>query len=167
MRGCTLKKTLILGYGNPDREDDGVSWHIMTMICEKLGRKAPATYQEEFPVSEQSPDFLFALQLTPEFAETLANYQRVCFVDAHTGSVPNDVNFIEITPEFQSSPFTHHMTPSTCLVLAESLYGAAPKAVLASVRGYQFGFNHTLSPNTQAHAKEAADIIFDWLKSED
>ena len=161
-----MKKTLILGYGNPDREDDGVSWHIMTMICDKLGRKAPATYQEEFPDSEQSPDFLFTLQLTPELAETVANYDRVCFIDAHTGSVPNDINFIEITPEFQSSPFTHHMTPATCLVLAETLYGATPEAILASVRGYRFDFKHTLSAETQSHAQQAAGIIFDWLKSE-
>ncbi len=162
-----MNKTLILGYGNPDREDDGVSWHIMTSICEKLGRKAPQTYQEEFPPSEASPDFLFALQLTPELAETIAIYDRVCFIDAHTGSVPNDVNFTRVDPEFQSSPFTHHMTPSTCLVLAETLYGTAPEAMLASVRGYQFEFKHTLSDRTTTHAQEAADIIFKWLKSED
>jgi len=161
-----LKKTLILGYGNPDREDDGVSWHIMKMICEKLGREAPLTYQDDFPLSEETPDFLFALQLTPELAETLAKYDRVCFIDAHTGSVPNNINFTEVNSEFQSSPFTHHMTPSTCLVLAETLYGAYPKAVLVSVRGYQFEFNHVLSTLTEAHAQEAAAIIFNWLKSE-
>lgn len=161
-----MKKTLILGYGNPDREDDGVSWHIMKMVCEELGRKAPQTYLNDFPASEDTPDFLFALQLTPEFAETLANYDRVCFIDAHTGSVPRDVNFVELRAEFQSSPFTHHMTPSTCLVLAETLYGTTPKAVLVSVRGYQFEFQNGLSPATESHARDAAAIILDWLKSE-
>ena len=38
-------------------------------------------------------------ELTPELAETIAQYERVCFVDAHTGAVPHDVNVSAIAAE--------------------------------------------------------------------
>lgn len=160
-----MTKTLILGYGNPDREDDGVSWHIMVRVLKKQGREAPRTYQEEFAEDGKSPDFHFELQLVPEFAETISQYDYICFVDAHTGNIPDNVCFQEVTPLFQASPFTHHMTPSTCLSIAETLYGACPKAYLLSARGYNFEFMHSLSPETDQYADQAAQILFDWLQT--
>ena len=103
------------------------------------------------------------LQLTPELAETLADYQRVAFIDAHTGQIEDEINMAPVEPGFQNSPFTHHMTPATLLSLSESLYGRAPQAVLLSVRGYQFGFEHHLSTRTNAYANHAARILQDWL----
>jgi hypothetical protein len=70
---------------------------------------APRFAQEEFPANDGTPDFLFELQLTPELAETIAQYDRVCFVDAHTGAVQHDMNVSEIAAEFQASPLTHHL----------------------------------------------------------
>ena len=35
-----MKKVLILGYGNLDREDDGVAWHVLQGVAETLGRPA-------------------------------------------------------------------------------------------------------------------------------
>ena len=29
--------TLFIGYGNPDRQDDGVAWHVLTGIANQLG----------------------------------------------------------------------------------------------------------------------------------
>ena len=100
-----------------------------------------------------------------ELAETLALYDRVCFIDAHTGSVPNDVNLIEVDSEFQASPFTHHMTPQTCLSFTETLYAQRPQAILISVRGYEFGFSRSLSPHTAELVVQAVDLIEKWLKS--
>ena len=74
------------------------------------------------------------LQSTPELAERLAQYQRVCFVDAHTGDLEQATRLAPVAPAFTNSPFTHHLTPATCLALAQALYGRAPEAVLASVR---------------------------------
>jgi hydrogenase maturation protease len=155
--------TLILGYGNVDRQDDGVAWHVLAALAKRLGRKTPASYEDDFELTGAPPDLVFALQLTPEFAETIAAYPRVCFVDAHTGSVPNDLNMIEVKGEFQRSPFTHHMTPATCLAMAQALYGGNPEALLVSIRGYEFGFTRSLSPHTSLLAEQAADQIYTWL----
>jgi hypothetical protein len=42
-----IPKTLILGYGNPDREDDGVAWHILKGIANQFGLTYPETMEDE------------------------------------------------------------------------------------------------------------------------
>lgn len=156
-------KKLILGYGNPDREDDGVAWHILRAIAVQLGLPAPASYEDEFPEADWL-DFAFFLQLTPEMAEDIVGYERVCFVDAHTGSIPGPVRLVEVESEFQHSPFTHHLTPQSLLSMCESLYSRKPNAALLSVRGYSFGFSRKLSAQTTALVPEACKLALDWLK---
>jgi hydrogenase maturation protease len=157
---------LILGYGNPDREDDGAAWHILVGLAQRLGRPAPDSYAEGFDESGLEPELIFTLQLTPELAETLAGYDRVCLIDAHTGAVPEDVHVENIAARFQSSPLTHHMTPQTLISLVETLYQRRPEAILVSVRGYQFEFVPRLSDRTAALAKQAEDKIWEWLHQE-
>lgn len=159
-----MAKALILGYGNVDRQDDGVAWHILAGLCQKLGRPAPASPEDEFPSSDSGPDLYFLLQLTPELAEVIARYDRVCFVDAHTGSVPDDLHKTVVRPEFQSSPFTHHMTPATCLSFARTIYQKDVEGILVSVRGFEFGFSHELSPETAKLAEQAVEKIYNWLE---
>ena len=166
-----MRRTLVIGYGNFDRQDDGVAWHVLAEVASRLGCAVPLSPEEEFPLNDgapegapsDGPDFIFELQLTPELAETLAQYERVCFVDAHTGAVPQDVNVSEIAAEFQASPLTHHLTPQSLLTFAQTLYNARPEAILVSVRGYQFGFERTLSPLTAQLAQEAAEKIVEWV----
>jgi Ni,Fe-hydrogenase maturation factor len=110
------------------------------------------------------PDLMGELQLMPEITETLVQYDKVCFVDAHTGAYAQDVNVTPLKPEFQSSPFTHHLTPQTCLSLAQAAFGRAPEGIVISVRGYQFGFSHELSPITAALADQAVEQIMAWLR---
>ncbi len=159
-----MKKILIIGYGNPDREDDGVAWHILRALTLKLGLPAPDSYEEEFPQNENF-DFSFYLQLTPEMAEDIAGYEYVCFVDAHTGNIPEEVRLIGVESDFQRSPFTHHLTPQSLISICESLYESKPEAVLLSVRGYQFLFSRQLSETTTALVPHAVDLIWEWLGS--
>jgi len=156
-------KALILGYGNIDRQDDGVAWHVLAGLCRKLGRPIPVSQDDEFINPGSSPDLFFYLQLAPELAEIIAAYDRVCFVDAHTGSVPEDLHMAEVKPEYQSSPFTHHMTPATCLSFAKTIYQRDVEGYLISVRGYEFGFSHELSSTTAGLSSQAVDEIYNWL----
>jgi hydrogenase maturation protease len=159
-----LKKLLIIGYGNPDRQDDGVAWHILRAITLKLGLPAPDTYEDEFPESAQI-DFAFYLQLTPEMAEDLHAYEHVCFVDAHTGNISEPVRLIEVESEFQASPFTHHLTPQSLLSFCETLYRNKPEAALLSVRGYHFGLSQQLSEETAELVPQAVALLSDWMNS--
>jgi hydrogenase maturation protease len=158
------QRTLLLGYGNVDREDDGVAWHIMREVAFHFGTTPPDCVEDCFEAIEStSLDFLYVLQLTPELSETIANYQRICFIDAHTGSIAEDVHWATLDPHYQPSPMTHHMTPQTCLSLADTIFSAKPEAILVSVRGYQFGFSQGLSPQTEALAETAKDRIIAWI----
>ena len=157
-----MKKALILGYGNPDREDDGVAWHILRALTIKLGLPSPESYEDEFPESALI-DFAFYLQLTPEMAEDTSAYEHVCFIDAHTGSIPEPVRLIAVESEFQRSPFTHHLTPQSLLSMCETLYGRKPDAALLSVLGYRFLFTRQLSKETAALVPQALELIWGWL----
>ena len=159
-----LNRALLIGYGNPDREDDGVAWHILCALALKLGLPAPISCEDEFPQNTQV-DFAFYLQLTPEMAEEIAAYEYVCFVDAHTGNIPVPVRLIDVESDFQRSPFTHHLTPQSLISICETLYASKPDAVLLSVRGYQFLFSRQLSEETLALVPQAVDLIWDWLSA--
>jgi hydrogenase maturation protease len=159
-----LKKLLVIGYGNPDREDDGVAWHILRVLTEKLGLDSPESYEDEFPESELI-DFAFHLQLTPEMAEDISTYEYVCFVDAHTGNIPEPVRLILVESEFQHSPFTHHLTPQSLMSMCETIYGKRPAAALLSIFGHRFLFTRELSPETAALVPQAVELIWDWINA--
>jgi hydrogenase maturation protease len=159
-----LKKALIIGYGNPDREDDGVAWHILRELTIKLGLPSPESYEDEFPESGLI-DFAFYLQLTPEMAEEISAYEYVCFVDAHTGNIPEPVRLIEVESEFQRSPFTHHLTPQSLLSMCVTIYGKKPEAALLSVLGHRFLFSRELSQETVELVPPGVELIWDWLNA--
>jgi hydrogenase maturation protease len=159
-----MEKSLIIGYGNPDREDDGVAWHILRELTIRLGLPSPESYEDEFPEFALI-DFAFYLQLTPEMAEEINEYEYVCFVDAHTGSIPEPVRLIPVESEFQHSPFTHHLTPQSLLSMCETLYGRKPEAALLSVLGHRFLFSRQLSEETTALVPRAVELIWGWLST--
>ena len=158
-----MNQTLVIGYGNPDRQDDGVAWHVLHALAAQLGLPAPDSYEDEFPSNDRL-DFAFYLQLTPEMAEQIALYERVCFVDAHTGSIAAEVQLVPVESQFQNSPFTHHLTAQTLLSMCQLLYGKTPQAALLSVRGYRFEFERELSPETAALVPEAVERILAWIE---
>jgi Ni,Fe-hydrogenase maturation factor len=156
---------LILGYGNPDRQDDGVAWHVLKDIILQLGLPAPKSPDDLIPSYKDRVHFQFMLQLVPEAAELISQFDSVCFVDAHTGEIKVPVSAVRIDPKFQSSPFTHHLTPFTCLELANSIYHKSPRGYLVSVRGFSFQFEQKLTDQTGKYAKTAAGIILKWIRT--
>lgn len=176
-----MLKTLIIGYGNPDREDDGVAWHVLEKLAHHFN--SPITTVDELALTLQlahsgeteadTPNLLslaqrpvhlaFALQLTPEMAETVAQYQRVCFIDAHTGAYSEEIRVVPVKPGYQASPFTHHLTPESCLTLAQTLSGHVPAGLMVSIRGYRFGYGIELSDQTAALVDKALVQIMSWI----
>ncbi len=179
-----MRKSLVLGYGNPDREDDGVAWHVLQKIAACYNcpvtsvdgldlvqipeKEVEANHTAQIlpqPHVVDSFRLAFALQLTPEMAEIVAHYERVCFVDAHTGAYPEEVRITHLMSGYQASPFTHHLTPESCLALAQTLYGHTPEGLLVSIRGYRFGYGSELSDQTATLAGSAAEEIIKWTVS--
>jgi hydrogenase maturation protease len=156
--------TLFIGYGNPDRQDDGVAWRVLTGLACQLGLETSTSWEDPLPCAPDTT-FAFHLQLTPEMAEDISTFDRVCFVDAHTGNIPANVQLVDLAPEYQTSPFTHHLTPEMLLSMCSSLYERVPEAVLVSVRGYEFGFEENLSPFTDSLVSEAIERARGWLEA--
>ena len=160
-------KTLVIGYGNPDRQDDGVGWHILRILAQRVGESIPDDPGASIEVETELVDLMFILQIYPELAETISHYERVCFVDAHTADIPEKISWIELSPEYEKSPLTHHMSPRTVLSISATIYDKIPEAVLVSVRGFHFEFERELSPKTAELAKVATERIWDWINSSD
>jgi len=155
--------TLIIGIGNADRQDDGVGWHIVKKLAKKLGETVPEDPGEIVEVKTDLADMMFIQQIYPELAETLSHYERVCFVDAHTADVADEISWATLQPEYEKSPLTHHMSPSTVLSIGKTIYDHMPESLLVSVRGYRFQFERALSPQTKALADQAIDRLWDWI----
>ncbi len=158
-----ISKTLLIGYGNPDREDDGVAWHILRGVADFFNLIIPDILDEDLIKVDENLHFLFDLQLIPEMTYDMTEYSRICFVDAHTGALENDINIQHLDRKFQNSPLTHHMTPQTILSILEQTFNHKPEAILVSVRGYQFGFENFLSPRTKKIATVAIEKISQWI----
>lgn len=155
---------LLLGYGNIDRQDDGVAWHILRGVAEKFQSSLPEFPEESTVIISPDITCTYMLQLSPESAEWVAKFDQVYFIDAHTGSVDEELHFESIQPHYESSPFTHHLTPQSCLALAKSLYGRSPHACLVSVRGHEFGFSRELSLPTKILASQAVKLILENIE---
>jgi hydrogenase maturation protease len=158
-------KYLFLGYGNIDRQDDGVAWHLLCEVMNRLNYPPPIHPEDEMPIINGDYTFDFQLQLTPELADSMGEFDRVCFMDAHTGNVPQEVHIENVKPQYQSSPFTHHMTAATVLSLCDVIHHYVPATILISVRGYEFKFTRSLSSNTASLIPAAADAIIKWTQT--
>ncbi len=141
-------RTLVIGYGNPSRQDDGVGLAVVNGLRSRAGRRLLEEGEDGFDDLGHALDTLFLQQLSPELAETLVEYDHVVLVDAHFGLYPELVHRVALDPHIEAAIVSHHFKPGTLLALARQLYGRAPTAELVSVRGFAFDFTSELSPET-------------------
>lgn len=124
MQSHLPKDTLIIGYGNTLRSDDGVGYKIAETVesWELPGVLSVAVHQ-----------------LTPELAAEIAQVQQVIFVDA----CPNapGVQVTPLTPSEQDSPLGHATSPQSLLTFSQLLYQSSPPAywVLVPAQNFEFG----------------------------
>jgi len=59
-----LLRTLIFGYGNYDRQDDGAAWHVISLLRKALSIPDHESIDDDF-ISDDDLIFVFQLQLTP------------------------------------------------------------------------------------------------------
>jgi len=157
---------LVLGYGNLDRQDDGVAWHVLSQLMQVYGLPKPTSIDVDEYFKEKDIHFLFQLQLLPELAYDLDRYDYAVLIDAHTGAITNEVNVENVIPDFQSSPLTHHLTANSLLAISKQIHQKYPQAILVSIRGYHFTFTQQLSPQTSELVPIAVAKIEDWMNNQ-
>jgi hydrogenase maturation protease len=139
----TAPRILVLGYGNPGRQDDGLGPAVAGAIGRMGWRHVTAV-----------DDY----QLNIENALDVASHDLVWFVDASkTGDEPFSVQDVRPSP---TSEFTSHLLrPAALLAIARLYCHRAPPALLLAIRGYEFEFIEALTPGGQANLRAALAML--------
>ena len=154
-----MNRTLVIGFGNVYRRDDGAGFAVLNAVRARLGRPPLGIDDDGFDDRGHQTDTVLLHQLVPELAEEVVPYDLVVFVDAHIGHVPEEVYEEELDVCYKSATVTHTLHPCSVLALTQELHGRCPRGVLLSIRGYDFEFGEGLSEGTTALIPEAADRI--------
>ena len=142
-------RVLVLGYGNPGRQDDGLG-PALALAVEDLGWPGLTAFDN--------------YQLNIEDALEVACHDVVWFVDAtKQGLAPYAVH--PIAPALTIDFTSHLMRPKTILAIARQYYDAAPQAFLLAIRGYEFEFIEQLTPLATANLHAAMEMLTTRLRT--
>ena len=146
-----MPHTLIIGYGNTLRQDDGAG----PMVVETIESHAlPGVLT------------LVSPQLSPEHAEAVAGARVVVFVDAQAGPA-SEVNLQQVRPGESTQVTTHAAEPRTVLALARDVFGHAPPAWLLTIPAQGFEFGAGFSPLTQQGIEVAVSKVLELARTGD
>ncbi|MDJ0822728.1 MAG: hydrogenase maturation protease [Paracoccaceae bacterium] len=143
--------TLLIGYGNPGRGDDGLGPSFAAWAAE-----------QDLAGLEVISDF----QLKVEHAMTVADAARVIFVDSSVdGAVGCDLAPLEPSQDFAID--SHRLHPAALLSLAKLMFNATPPAYLLAIHGTDFDMLHDgLSPQAEDNFALAKDRFLGWFHTE-
>ncbi len=127
-----MRRPLVIGYGNPLREDDGVGLRAAELVAERF--------------SHEAVQVLTARQLTPELAAHVGESPLVIFLDAAYGEAPGQVATLELAPAGpDSKSWTHQGSPAQILAWAKAFSNSAPHAFLITGSIEHLGWSEHLS----------------------
>ncbi len=138
-----MKPPVIIGYGNPLRQDDGIGRRAAELLEEKL---APG-----------AADVTCCHQLTPELAATLADAPIVLFLDAAVDQTPGLVLYRKVSPQPLPAG-SHYFAPEQLLNLASIVNGHVPRAFLITGGVRQTGVGEALTPVAELCAARMAEV---------
>lgn len=142
-RDIRAPRVLVLGYGNPGRQDDG------------LGPAAAAEIGKlDWPGVTACDNY----QLVIEDAVEIAEHDVIWFVDAaRTGAEPYELSPLSAAPDIR---FTSHLVkPEALLAIADQYFGKSPEAYLLGIRGYEFEFLEGLTDRASGNLAQAVALI--------
>jgi hydrogenase maturation protease len=154
--------TLVIGFGNLDRGDDGAAFHVVNRLRGRMGLKPLAP--EDTGLEELgSETALFIPQLVPELSVDVGSYDCIVFVDAHLPGGRRPLQCETVRPEPLRSAFSHVMSPGVFLWLVQTICGRVPQAFMVSLQGHGFEATRELTPATVGLVEDAAKIIWQLL----
>lgn len=147
--GQDQPRVLVLGYGNPGRQDDGLGPAAAARI-DGLGWPNITAYDN--------------YQLNIEDAVDVAEYDVVWFVDAaKAGPSPYEVR--DLSPAATIDFTSHLVRPEAVLAIARQCYGKTPKAFLLAIRGYEFEFVEELTSGAIENLHVALTMLTDRIRA--
>jgi hydrogenase maturation protease len=154
-----VDKTLVIGFGNIYRQDDGVAFVVLNALRARLGQPQLGIDDDGFDELGHEIDTVLLHQLVPELSDIVSGYDQVFFVDAHVGAIDELIYESELEACYKSATVSHQLHPCTLLALCQDMYGRQPRGVLVSIRGYDFDFGEGLSERAAALVPQAVDRI--------
>ena len=145
-------KILIVGYGNPYREDDGIG-HVIAEAIEKWAA------EKKF----ENLTVITAYQLELEMVEDVAVHDLVVFIDAHVEDYSENIVFEKVEPKETKGFTTHVFGPGDLAALSEKFYNHIPEILILSVPGYKFDLGGDLSEKTEKLSKKAIELLKEKL----
>ncbi|NEQ47882.1 MAG: hydrogenase maturation protease [Leptolyngbya sp. SIOISBB] len=144
-------QTLVIGYGNTLRGDDGVGYLAAEQVADwnLLDVTAIACHQ-----------------LTPELAAALTECDRVIFIDATLPGTETAVQVRSLQPATVASLDAHRSDPAELLQLTAQLYGSSPPAFHLLLPTAEMGFTEDLSAIAQTGLEAALQKVRALLKGE-
>lgn len=143
-------QTLVIGYGNTLRQDDGVGYRLAEQV---------ETWQ--WPHVRA----IACHQLTPELAAEMAECDRVIFVDAQSPTAPQPLRLVAIAPAAATLYDPHRSDPTGLLALTALSYGGYPAAYGLLIPTARMDFGETLSETASQGLKAAVAILQSQLSA--
>jgi hydrogenase maturation protease len=142
-------RVLVLGYGNPGRQDDGLG---------------PAVAAGSMSLGWPNLTAFDNYQLNIEDAMDVADHDVVWFVDAAKDG-PSPFAVRDLSPASSIEFTSHLMRPEAILAIARQCYGATPRAFLLAIRGYEFEFVEALTPGAVDNLRAALAMLTDRIRA--
>jgi len=145
-----MKNPLIIGFGNPLREDDGLGWRAAELI--------------ERANDEIDIDVIKCQQLTPELAEAIGEASLVIFLDASVDQAPGTVSSRRIEEQVPTA-WSHHLSPAQLIALVEEMNWTAPPAHMITGGVDHIGWNEGMTATAENCAVEMAEAAARLLRA--
>ena len=136
-------RTLVIGYGNDLRSDDGAGRAVADRIA---ALNLPG-------VSVRS-----VIQLTPELALEIAEHDTVVFVDANVEVAATTSTTVVAGPS-DSTAMSHYTTPESLLGMTATIGDVPSTAIAISIPVADIGLGMELTPITAAGVEEAISMV--------
>ena len=145
--------TLIVGYGNTLRSDDGFGWHAAARVAEDPRLRGA--------------EVLWRHQLTPELAYDVGQASLVVFIDVSVGEEAGAISVrrLDAAPGTESS-WSHHLEPAALVALAGELWNASPAVFVVSVGAASLDVGDRLSPVVEGALPAVVDAIVELVANQ-
>lgn len=142
-----MTRPLIIGFGNPLRQDDGLGWRAAQLLQAR---------------ADDAAEVLTCHQLTPELAAKLSGARLAIFLDASVDQPPGTIRERVVQPAGCGS-FSHHLSPAELLGLARRVNHEACTAVLITGGIFEAGFGDRLTQSGEECAARMAESAWKIL----
>lgn len=146
-------KCQIIGYGNPQRRDDGIGPYVVNRL---------RPYFKDC----RSVRLRILHQLDPVLATELENSGIILFVDATAEVLTEGRQWTPVQPELEFRPWLlHQVTPAVLLGLLQFLYNCSPPAWTVAVQGEDFDFGCGMTAAARKRARQVTDEIVKFVEA--